>query len=432
MAGDDSDYSDDDKRGRHNAASDDDEDGEYRLTSEQKKAAKLLTQALEGQNANAAYKERSEIREQYFVMSTKLQEATRELTETGHTDLIDTEEGINEFEAMIGKSREYYDKIGASSKELACDSKCLSEMGKLMKASMQKLHNAHLDKILRPKDFAEKIMEMAPLINEEPIKLVSSDAATADLLDDSEDEDAFLPRNAKKRLPEGVEDDGDMPATAWAAFGRKYGGFLKIAPTLTYFRPLLQDTAPLPTQPKAKKERLPKEDKTKAKAVVLSEKDKNHDDPDQSVTKELDCIRKSLRREMKKRQSHVIPYYAFVIDPEDFSKSVENMFYTSFLVKDNFIKIEIDQQKGIPVIVLQGVEGGGAGGGAGEDAAAAQQGRGAAAAAAATAAPSNPAAAAAVAGQNCAATQQAIVGFAYDIWEGMIECLNITEAVIRR
>ncbi|GMT00185.1 hypothetical protein PENTCL1PPCAC_22359, partial [Pristionchus entomophagus] len=33
------------------------------------------------------------------------------------------------------------------------------------------------------------------------------------------------------------------------------------------------------------------------------------------------------------------------------------------------------------------------------------------------------------AGLNCESTQQAIVGFAYDIWEGMIECLNITEAL---
>ncbi|GMR53077.1 hypothetical protein PMAYCL1PPCAC_23272, partial [Pristionchus mayeri] len=206
-----------------------------------------------------------------------------------------------------------------------------------------------------------------------------------------------------------MENDGEMPATAWAAFGRRFGNYLKIAPTLTYFRPLLHDTAPLPTQPKAKKERMPKDEKSKAKAIVLSEKDKNHDDPDQSVTRELDCIRKSLRREMKKQKTHVLPYYWFVIDPNDFSKSVENMFYTSFLVKDNHIRIEINQQKGIPMIVMQSPEG--------EDDLASS----------AHAAPSTLDAAAAAAGANCEATQQAIVGFSYDIWEGMIECLDITE-----
>lgn len=35
-------------------------------------------------------------------------------------------------------------------------------------------------------------------------------------------------------VPDGVENDGAMPATQWASFGRRFGSFLKIAPTLTY------------------------------------------------------------------------------------------------------------------------------------------------------------------------------------------------------
>ncbi|KAF8365417.1 hypothetical protein PRIPAC_83246, partial [Pristionchus pacificus] len=406
----DSDRSEDEMRARYK------DENEFHLTDEQKKAARKLTQMPDGVNSNAIYKERSEIREHYYTMSNKVQEATRELAENGKTDLLDTEEGYNEVEGMLTKAHGFYNKIGASTKELACDAHFMKNISQLMLASIQKLHKAHIEKTLRPKDFVEKILETSTFYNDEPIKLISSDPSTSDLLDDSDDEEEFRPNNAKKRcmelfvlVPDGVENDGVMPATQWASFGRRFGSFLKIAPTLTYFRPLLQETAPLPQQPKAKRERLPKDDKSKAKAVVLCEKDKNHDDPDQSVTRELDCIRKSLRREMRKQKSRIIPYYWFVIDPTDFSKSVENMFYTSFLVKDNHIRIEIDQQKGLPMIVLQAAEG--------DDEFPLS----------ATAAPSTIDAAAEVAGENCTATQQAIVGFAYDIWEGMIECLNITE-----
>ncbi|GMT00184.1 hypothetical protein PENTCL1PPCAC_22358 [Pristionchus entomophagus] len=378
------------------------------LTGEQKKAAKRMTQFAEEKDPNAAYKERSEMREQYYTMSSKVADATRELKETGQTELMDDDN--NEMEGILTKGKEFYSKIGASTKEIACDAELMLNMGQLLLAGAQKLQKAHIQKVLRPKEFAEKIRDSSRLCNQEPIKLISCDPATSDLLDDSEDEDYYRPRNASKRLPEGVENDGLMAATAWAALGRKHCSYLKIPPTLSYFRPLLHDTAPLPKQPKEKKERLPKEDKSKAKLITLSEKDKNHDDPDQSVTRELDCIRKSLKREMKKQRTRSIPYYWFVIDPTDFSKSVENMFYTSFLVKDNHIKIEIDQQKGIPMIVMQSGDGE-------EDVPPTTPLR----------APSNTSA-----GLNCESTQQAIVGFAYDIWEGMIECLNITEAVIRR
>ncbi|GMT27452.1 hypothetical protein PFISCL1PPCAC_18749 [Pristionchus fissidentatus] len=423
-----SDYDDSDAE---NVESGDEQD--HRLNREQLNQAMKLTQISEGQDPNAAYKERSEMREEYFTMTNKVLEATKELKETGQTELMNTEEGFDEIEEMLKKGQGFYQKMGASTKELACDAAYMFSMGQLLLAGAQRLQMAHVTKVLRPKEFVEKIIEVVSSSEETPLRLVSSDPATADLLDDSDDEEFYRPKNAEKRLPEGVENDGLMPATAWAAIGRRFGLCLKIPATMSYFRPLLQDTAPLPTQPKAKKERLPKEDRSKAKAVVLSEKDKNHDDPDQSVTKELDAIRKSLRRVMKKEKSHIISYYGFVIDPDDFSRSVENMFYTSFLVKDNYIKIEIDPRKGVPLIVLQGA-------GEDDDGAAASPTRPTAAArtpatpttGATVTAPATPAEAAAAAAVHCTATQQAIVGFAYDIWEGMIDCLNITEAAIRR
>lgn len=49
-------------------------------------------------------------------------------------------------------------QIGASTKELACDANFMKNLGQLMLASIQKLHKAHIEKTLRPKDFVDKIV----------------------------------------------------------------------------------------------------------------------------------------------------------------------------------------------------------------------------------------------------------------------------------
>lgn len=39
-----------------------------------------------------------------------------------------------------------------------------------------------------------------------------------------------------------------------------------------------------------------------------------------------------------------VPFYKFILDPSSFSKTVENMFYVSFLANDNRVRIEYDEQ----------------------------------------------------------------------------------------
>ncbi|RPB10412.1 hypothetical protein P167DRAFT_537602 [Morchella conica CCBAS932] len=42
--------------------------------------------------------------------------------------------------------------------------------------------------------------------------------------------------------------------------------------------------------------------------------------------------------------------FRFVVNPDSFGQTVENMFYLSFLVKDGFIAIAYDEENGLPVI----------------------------------------------------------------------------------
>lgn len=67
-----------------------------------------------------------------------------------------------------------------------------------------------------------------------------------------------------------------------------------------------------------------------------------------SVTKELDLVRRHLRMAWKNSQKDSIDYYCFVLHPKNFGESIENMFYVSFLIKDGYVRLIVDESTGLP------------------------------------------------------------------------------------
>lgn len=43
-----------------------------------------------------------------------------------------------------------------------------------------------------------------------------------------------------------------------------------------------------------------------------------------------------------------MPYLEFIVNPDSFAQTVENVFYFSFLVKEGKVAIEIDDTEGSP------------------------------------------------------------------------------------
>jgi hypothetical protein len=39
---------------------------------------------------------------------------------------------------------------------------------------------------------------------------------------------------------------------------------------------------------------------------------------------------------------HPVPFYRFIVDPQSFSRTVENLFYVAFLVNDNRVRLAIE------------------------------------------------------------------------------------------
>ena len=66
-------------------------------------------------------------------------------------------------------------------------------------------------------------------------------------------------------------------------------------------------------------------------------------DADASTRKLLE----SLYRQQGKRP---VNYFEFVIDPESFGNTVENMFHVSFLVKQRVVTLSVDDAEGLPFL----------------------------------------------------------------------------------
>jgi len=126
------------------------------------------------------------------------------------------------------------------------------------------------------------------------------------------------------------------------------------APKYSYIRPVLENNDANATQ--MRQRRTIRKRETRAKENPLNVRGKTtrqaqeNTNVDSSIAKELDALRKVIRTEIHNSPDRSIDYYRFVLHPTNFGETIENMFYTSFLVKDAFIGLVIDAQSGMPVI----------------------------------------------------------------------------------
>jgi len=72
------------------------------------------------------------------------------------------------------------------------------------------------------------------------------------------------------------------------------------------------------------------------------------DNQEEATTKEVERILKALMKETKQGKTPLC-FFSFVIDPTSFGQTVENIFHTSFLVKDGKASIKLDEDK-LPII----------------------------------------------------------------------------------
>ncbi|XP_004926476.2 EP300-interacting inhibitor of differentiation 3 [Bombyx mori] len=57
-----------------------------------------------------------------------------------------------------------------------------------------------------------------------------------------------------------------------------------------------------------------------------------------------------IKKQYKLNGRRPLSYYSVVLDPDSFSKTVENIYYVSFLVHDGLVAVELDETYGLPFI----------------------------------------------------------------------------------
>ncbi|XP_036106639.1 EP300-interacting inhibitor of differentiation 3 [Molossus molossus] len=69
----------------------------------------------------------------------------------------------------------------------------------------------------------------------------------------------------------------------------------------------------------------------------------------EATEKEVERILGLLQTYFRKYPDTPVSYFEFVIDPNSFSRTVENIFYVSFIIRDGFARISLDQDR-LPIL----------------------------------------------------------------------------------
>ncbi|VDN57828.1 unnamed protein product [Dracunculus medinensis] len=83
--------------------------------------------------------------------------------------------------------------------------------------------------------------------------------------------------------------------------------------------------------------------------LKIGELDK-HVDP---LTKRLDHIMHCLKKEIRQQNNNRIGFFQFCFHPTDFSRSVENVFYISFLIREGKVQIDLTGNDGLPELDMK-------------------------------------------------------------------------------
>ncbi|XP_071754133.1 non-structural maintenance of chromosomes element 4 homolog A [Centroberyx gerrardi] len=151
------------------------------------------------------------------------------------------------------------------------------------------------------------------------------------------------------RLEEGEEEqqnggavDGYLPHNAWHRVVKRAECCFKTAPSFHY---MMGSFHVEPPPPKQRIERQRKAPSKEAKRIMPTQLKKMEESHQEATEKEVERILGYLRSYFADDPTSPISYYEFVIDPNSFSRTVENIFHTSFLIRDGLARMYLDNTK---------------------------------------------------------------------------------------
>ena len=140
------------------------------------------------------------------------------------------------------------------------------------------------------------------------------------------------------------------------SLGEKLSTNFKRTPTFTFVLGAIDTEA---GEDKPSKAREPKVNKNRAMAPTKTAIVEKSQANEQKTDRLVNSTRKILEQVYRQKGKKPVSYFEFVIDPESFGNTVENMFHVSFLVKQRVCCLSVDESVGLPVLEPVGGRGGG-------------------------------------------------------------------------
>lgn len=137
-------------------------------------------------------------------------------------------------------------------------------------------------------------------------------------------------------------EDGYLPEDAWDRVARRAECCFRTAPTFHYMTGSFHAEPP---PPKQRIERQRKATNNEAKRIMPTQLKKMEQSHQEATEKEVERILAFLNNYYQEDPTTPISYYEFVIDPSSFSRTVENMFHVSFLIRDGLAQMYLDDNK---------------------------------------------------------------------------------------
>ncbi|XP_066535678.1 non-structural maintenance of chromosomes element 4 homolog A [Hoplias malabaricus] len=242
---------------------------------------------------------RREIRSQYRDLINSVQQNREDMLNPANNKLIDVLEEANKLFVNVRQAR-----------EAALDAQLLvlaTDLGK-EKASQLHAEGSSFD----PSAFAEHLLSFMGL----------------NRLEEEDDQEGCL--------------GGYLPPDAWQRLSKRAECCFRTAPTYHYMLGSFLAEPPPPRQRVERQRKAPSKEAKRMMPTQLKKMDESHQE---ATEKEVERILGFLRGYYTDDPQSPISYFEFVTDPTSFARTVENIFHTSFLIRDGLARIYLDNEK---------------------------------------------------------------------------------------
>ncbi|XP_006879950.1 PREDICTED: non-structural maintenance of chromosomes element 4 homolog A [Elephantulus edwardii] len=195
-----------------------------------------------------------------------------------------------------------------------------------------------------------QFLVLASDLGKEKAKQLRSDLSSFDMLRYVEVLLAHMgvnPLEANAFTREGEGSDGEVISyDSWKRVGQTAQTALSRTPTFHFLLGSIQGEAPVPKPRVERPRKNPMTEQQRAMPAQLQRMEESHQE---ATEKEVERILGLLQTYFREDPETPMSFFDFVVDPHSFPRTVENIFHVSFIIRDGFARIRLDQDR-LPII----------------------------------------------------------------------------------